>query len=228
MHNQKCADCGLLNFATVSVCRRCGGALDAVGHVAETYAVRRSEFSLGKALRRSLLLGLFLLAAGYASLLNSSQPLTPEQKQTVDRAIKLLEEKGFTADAALLRYAANFRATDNWWNRWVGHSDAYASTNFPFEVVTLYPIFFTRTADDTERAVVLLHEAQHLRGYGERAAHAEVWKNKHRLGWVRDQYGGTKVWNNVREFTVKYAPEVFSCGADGLSDCVELGRNVKP
>lgn len=224
MHQQKCLDCGLVNFPTVNVCRRCGSALENVGHVAEAFTVRKSEFNLGKAVRRCVLLGIFLLTAGYASLLNTSQPLTTEQKEMVDRAINLLDQKGFTVDAALLRYAATFRASDNWWNRWVGHSDAYASTNFPFEVVTLYPLFFTRTADDTERAIVLLHEAQHLRGCGERAAHAVVWQNKRRLGWVREQYGGTKVWNNVREFTIKYAPEVFSCGADGLSDCAEVGR----
>jgi hypothetical protein len=224
MHQQKCFDCGLVNFSTVSVCRRCGNALDSGGHVAEAFAPSKSEFSLGRAVRRCVLLGIFLMAAGYASMLNSSQPLTLEQKQAVDRAIKLLDEKGFTTDAALLRYAANYRATDNWWNRWVGHNDAYAATNFPFEFVTLYPLFFTRTADDTERAIVLLHEAQHLRGYGERKAHAEVWKNRKRLGWTREQYGGTKVWNNVREFTIKYAPEAFSCGADRLSDCTELNQ----
>jgi hypothetical protein len=220
-------DCGLVNFPTVNVCRRCGSALDNVGHVAEAFAVRQSEFSFGKALRRSLLLLIFLFAAGYASLLNSSQALTTEQKQAVDKAITLLEQKGFSVDAGFLRYAATFRASDNWWNRWLGHNDAYAATNFPFEVVTLYPIFFTRTADDTERAVVLLHEAQHLRGSGERTAHTVVWQRKQQLGWTREQYGGTKVWNNVRDFTAKFAPEVFACGEEGVNNCIELKANLK-
>lgn len=224
MQTQKCFDCGLVNFSTENVCRRCGGALENIGHVADAVAIRKSDFSLGKAVRRCTLLAIFLLAACYGSLMNTSEPLTTEQRQVVDKAINLLEQKGFSTDAALLRYGATFRSTDNWWNRYVGHNDAYAATNFPFEFVTLYPLFFTKTVDDTERAVVLLHEAKHLRGYGEGSAHAEVWAQRKQLGWTREQYGGTKVWNNVREFTIKYAPEVFSCGGDRLSDCSEVGR----
>jgi hypothetical protein len=42
----------------------------------------------------------------------------------------------------MLRHFANYRATDNWWNIYLGHSDAYAATNSPLGVVTRYsPVF---------------------------------------------------------------------------------------
>ena len=97
----------------------------------------------------------------------------------------------------------------------------YAATNFPFEVVTLYPDFFAYAADDTERAVILLHEARHLGGAGEEEALASVWRDKRRLGWTRERYGQTRVWKNVSEFTRRYAPGLFRCGADGQQDCTE-------
>ena len=68
----------------------------------------------------------------------------------------------------LLDRMTSFRATDHWWNEHVGHGQAYAATNFPFQIMTLYPAFFERSADDVERAIILLHEAQHLRGRGSR------------------------------------------------------------
>src|SRR5579864_5608858 len=65
----------------------------------------------------------------------------------------------------------------------------------------LSPPFFLTAVDDTERAIILLHEAQHLVGYGEDAALERVWRAKHRLGWNAERYGGTKAWNNTREWT---------------------------
>jgi len=162
-----------------------------------------------------------LLLIAYFSLTLTSDPLTSDQRQIVHRAIDVLEQQGFSGDAFLLRRLVNFRATDNWWNRWVGHGQAYAATNFPFEVVTLYPDFFNRAADDVERAMILLHETYHLRGYGEQQAHRQVWLQKHKLGWTQERYGKTRVWKNVREFTAKFAPELFRCGPDGQSDCME-------
>jgi len=68
----------------------------------------------------------------------------------------------------LLRYYANYRATDNWWNRYQGHQQAYAATNSPLGVVTLYGPFFTVAADDTERAE---YDQREHAGHPEQPAH---------------------------------------------------------
>lgn len=163
---------------------------------------------------------LFILFIAYLSLLTTSDPISLEQRQLVNRAIEMLERKGYTRDTFMLRHVVSFRSTDNWWNRWVGHGDAYAATNFPFEVVTLYPDFFTLPVDDTERAAILLHESYHLFGYRERAAFDGVWREKRKLGWNKETYGQTRVWKNVREFTGNYAPELFRCGLEHNIDCI--------
>ncbi|MGH9902876.1 MAG: hypothetical protein ACRD68_13795 [Pyrinomonadaceae bacterium] len=172
--------------------------------------------------RIGAILGLtgFLIVLFYVSLLETSEPVTFEQKQVIHRAIDVIESRGSGRDAFLLRRLANYRTTDNWWNRYVGHADAYAATNFPFWVVTLYPDFFTVPADHVERASILLHEARHLSGDGEEAAFSGVWRDRAKLGWTKDKYDTTRVWQNVGEFTQKYAPHLFRCGAEGRSDCV--------
>ena len=116
------------------------------------------------------------------------------------QAIKVLEQAGFSREVVMLRHFANYRATDNWWNRYQGHQQAYAATNFPLGVVTLYRPFFTVAVDDTERAAILLHEAQHLFGAGEEEALQRVWDEKDRIGWTADTYGDTKVWKNTKEW----------------------------
>ena len=121
----------------------------------------------------------------------------------------------------MLGKLVNYRSTDNWWNAYVGHQDAYAASNFPFEVVTLYPEFFKFPVDDIERAVILLHESYHLFGAGEEAALRGVWLEKERLGWTAEGYNGTKVWKNTREWTTGSVPGLFECGPDGRSDCLE-------
>ncbi len=161
-----------------------------------------------------------ILFIAYVSLLVTSDPLSFEQRQTVHRAVQFLDQRGFRSEAFLLDHLASYRSTDNWWNLYVGHHDAYAATNFPFEVVTLYPEFFETAADDQERAAILLHESCHLRGAGERAAVERTWREKARLGWTQERYGHTKVWNNTLELTMTEAPALFQCGADGRSDCV--------
>jgi hypothetical protein len=166
-------------------------------------------------------LSAFLLVVWYVSLLETSQAADFDQRQTVARAVALVERAGLGRDAFLLRRLASYRTNDNWWNVWVGHGEAYAATNFPFEVVTLYPEFFEYPVDDTERAVVLLHEAKHLAGADEPEALAEVWRNKWRLGWTREKYGHTRVWRNVHELTRRHVPALFRCGADGQQDCEE-------
>ena len=104
---------------------------------------------------------------------------------------------------------------------YVGHHDAYAATNFPFEVLTLYPEFFQHSVDDNERAAILLHETYHLLGSGEQAALEGVWRNKQRLGWTAEKHSQTKVWINTRDLTMARVPNLFSCGQDGKSDCTQ-------
>ncbi len=220
-NSYRCANCGLVNFANAGQCRRCGAALG------EEYVAKDGAFESeksGNVWKRLLItpvVVLCILFIWYISLFATSDPISFEQKQTVHRAIKVLEEKGFTREAFVLRNPASYRATDNWWNAFVGHATAYAATNFPFEVMTLYPDFFNVPVDDVERAMILLHESYHLRGRGEPAAFAGVWRDKVKLGWTQNVYGATRAWRNVREFTVRYAPEQFRCGLDAQTDCAQ-------
>lgn len=163
----------------------------------------------------------FLLFLGYASLIGTSDPITSEQREVVDRAIAVLDRRGFEREAFFLRRLVRYRSTDNWWNRRVGHDTAFAATNFPFQVITLYPPFFDEPVDDIERAAVLLHEAYHLFGFGEEGATSRVWLNKNKLEWTRDKYRHTKVWANVERYTAENAPHLFKCGPKGVSDCTE-------
>ena len=235
--NSKCAGCGLVNFASAFECKRCGAALgvfdegDDAPRAFEPGAESledSEEFEEVKP-KRGLLTRVAwvvtvtcaVIVAWHGSLLLTSDAATMSQRLQVRDAVELIEKNGFTREAFLLRRLTCLRTTDNWWNRWVGHGEAYAATNFPFEIVTLYPEFFKYPTDDTERAVILLHEARHLAGAGEREAFETVWRDKARLGWTRDKYSHTRVWKNVTEFTHRYAPELFTCGTDGKQDCAE-------
>lgn len=223
----RCGQCGLVNFATAEACKRCGAHLKEERGVA---GLTREEFeseasgprkrSFGK--RVSWVLGMtgLILAVCYMSLLVTSSRANLQQRESVGRAIAILEEKGFGKEAFVLRHLVSFRTTDNWWNMQVGHHDAYAATNFPFEVLTLYPEFFETARDDTERAAILLHESYHLFGSGERAALEGVWRNKSRMGWTADKYSETKVWKNTRELTMSEVPQLFRCGLEGNADCM--------
>ena len=236
MNNLKCAGCGLVNFPAASECKRCGAPLEpAFAHAAFGAAPARVFESEGAdapaegkgrrgLLRRALAVlavTLTLLVMCHASLLFTSTAATHDERAQVERAVGLVERAGFTREAFLLRRLTNFRTTDNWLNSYAGHVEAYASTNFPFEVVTLYPDFFRYPADDVERAVILLHEARHLAGAGEEEACATVWRDKARLGWTREKYGETRVWQNVSELSRRYSPKLFDCGPDGDQDCYE-------
>jgi len=159
-----------------------------------------------------------ILIVWYASLLISSDALKPDERDKVQKAIASLQERGFTREAFILNHLTAFRGTDNWCNSYVGHRDAYAATNFPFEVVTLYPEFFEVPVDDRERAAVLLHEARHLSGDGEEAALQFTWRNKKQLGWTADKYGQSKLWDATERLTKASFPYYFQCGS-GTSDC---------
>jgi len=218
MSSKKCPQCRMVNWAQAAECKRCGvsfnGTTGAAGEVAgERSLLNRVAFVAG-------LVALFIFGS-YVSLRATSEAANYEQRQIVGRAIEVLERSNFGGRAFVLRRLVNYRTSDSWWNRWVGHQNAYAATNFPFEVVTLYPDFFNVPVDDVERAVILLHESYHLAGANEEKAFAEVWREKRKLGWTSERYGQTRLWGNVREFTVQYAPQLFRCGANGTEDCYE-------
>ena len=152
----------------------------------------------------------FVLMMAWASLLATADPLTAERRKMVTDAVDLLDRQGFTHQAWMLRHVVVYRGTDNWWNLYTGHQQAYAATNFPFEVVTLYRPFFTVATDDVERAAILLHESHHLLGSGETTALRETWVEKQRLGWTSVDYGRTRLWKNTREWTAAAVPDFIA------------------
>ena len=222
---KKCARCGLVNTASDEVCRRCGATLVEDGQLAAASIDESLNKKPGKRSflnRLTWVLGTtgILLVFFYASLLISSDGLSSDQSAKVQSAIALLRDRGFSREAFVLQRLASFRTTDNWLNAYVGHRDAYAATNFPFEIVTLYPEFFEVPVDDCERAAVLLHEARHLMGDGEDAALETSWRQKRQLGWTTEKYHQTRVWDATMRLTKTRFPHLFQCGADGQSDCL--------
>jgi hypothetical protein len=215
----KCAHCGLVNFAADQTCRRCGASLLPGGLIVPVETEKERGF--GRRLLWVFGTTLTLLFVYFVSLLVTSEGLDVDERRTVAGAIAVVKQTGFSNEAFVLGSLVTYRRTDNWWNAYMGHQDAYAATNFPFEVVTLYPGFFIFAVDDTERAAILLHESYHLFGAGEEAALQGVWLEKQRLGWTADQYHQTKVWKNTKEWTTGGLPGLFRCGTDGHSDCVQ-------
>ncbi len=165
------------------------------------------------------------LAGFYATLVFSAAALEDEERILTFEAIQVLEDKGFTEDAKLLRRFVVFRSNDNWLNASVEKENAFAATNFPFGIITLYPDFFDLTADKVERAAVLLHEAQHVRGDDEKAAYEFVWKNRTKLGWTSENYGSSEVWRIVQKQTKDYAPMIFICEFNPDGDCTAEPRD---
>jgi hypothetical protein len=157
----------------------------------------------------------------YVSLVFSADMLMAEEAQKVQAAIAILEQKGFSDEAWLLKHVASYRANDNWLNASVEKESAYAATNFPFEIITIYPDFFRFSKDDVERAAILLHEAKHLQGKDEREAYEYVWKNRERLGWTSENYSRSSVWSETRKVTRQFSPEMFVCTTHDLRDCTE-------
>ncbi len=223
---KKCPNCNLVNYATASECVRCRQCLREVSTLAAPVSTVRS--SLAATIARRAAVCLFALAftifGFYISLIGSAERLGYDEKQSIQSSVAILEAKGFSNEVFLLRYLTAYRATDNWLNASVEKENAYAATNFPFEILTIYPEFFSVPIDDTERAAILLHEAQHLKGADEKAAYAFVWKNRNRLGWTKETHGNSLVWRNVRKQTRQEAPELFVCENNEFSDCTEEGR----
>lgn len=161
------------------------------------------------------------------SLVRTSEELGSDQALKVERAIRVLEYKGFVSEVAVLKGFATFRSSDHWLNALVQPENAFAATNFPFGVITLYPDFFERAADDTERAMILLHESRHLTGGSERDAFEFVWRNRHKLGWTILSHGTTPAFMTIETMTREEVPELFTCRELLWSDCTELLRAGK-
>lgn len=223
MERVRCLNCGLINFAAARACRRCGATPDLLvgmnDYEAQRAKKRTNSNTLWRMFGRIAFVTLLLLFLWHVSITFTSESASFAQHQAIDRAAQIIDERGFGLNAFMLRYLVRYRATDSWWNDWTGHDTAYAATNFPFEVMTLYKDFYDVPVDDTERAVILLHESYHLLGYGEHGAFARVWRDKDQLGWTEEKYGHTKLWENVREYTERYAPEAL--GAETQS------KNIK-
>lgn len=159
--------------------------------------------------------------AFYLSLISTSLPPQPHEKAAVNRAITILAEKGFSDEVFLLKGTTTFRATDHWFNSFVEKENAYASTNFPFQIVTLYTDFYNKAVDDTERAMILLHEARHLMGENENEAYAYVWRNRKTLGWTLRTHGAGETYVSIEQQTREMAPELFNCPNKPWEDCTE-------
>lgn len=159
------------------------------------------------------------VAAFYLSLISTSLPPTAEERAAIDRAIGVLERRGFVNEARVLRSSVTFRSTDHWLNAVIEKENAYAAANFPFQIITTYPDFFNKAVDDTERAAVLLHESRHLFGEDENAAYAYVWQNRERLGWTLRTHGTTVSYITIEQQTREMAPELFTCHDRLWRDC---------
>ncbi|HVE59782.1 MAG TPA: hypothetical protein VNB22_23420 [Pyrinomonadaceae bacterium] len=167
---------------------------------------------------------LCLLSIFHSSLLVTSQPLRADENEAVGRAIDLLDAKGFGYEAFLLRRLTVFRNTDNWLNSLTQKENAYAAANFPFNIITLYPDFFTKAQDDTERAMILLHEVQHLKGADEHEAYGYAWRNRERVGWTILTHGTTESYITIEAMTRETVPELFSCTDRLWNDCTGIPK----
>jgi hypothetical protein len=219
---KKCPNCKLVNFATAESCLRCQYDLVEVSTFNPS-PDGKSRFKSRLLVRAGGVLGAVLVAlfGFYLTLIVSAKRLEYDERKAVERATAILEEKGFSKDVFLLRYLTAYRGTDNWLNASTREENAYAATNFPFEIMTVYPDFYTYPKDDVERAAILLHEAQHLKGADEKEAYEFVWKNRKQLGWTKETYGGSIVWRNVRKQTREIVPLLFVCNENEFADCTE-------
>jgi hypothetical protein len=186
--------------------------------------VSRGGEVLSERVLSGALAGVLALVAVHLSLISTSALLPPHERAAVERAIDLLHERGFETEAFVLRNTATFRKTDHWLNLLVEKENAFAATNFPFQIVTIYPDFYGRAEDDTERAMILLHEARHLMGMNEADAHLYVWQQRERLGWTQLSHGSTETYVTVEQQTREHVPELFTCEDRNWNDCTETLR----
>lgn len=215
--NKKCPDCSLINYSIANECMRCGAKLGESPNIAVKKGFLKSNIVKRVVICVLVLLG--TIAGFYASLIFSADRLSLDEQAQLETAIGLLEQKGFHDEVFLLRRFAVFRSNDNWLNASVEKENAYAATNFPFEIVTVYPDFFRYTIDDLERAAILLHESQHMKGKDEKEAYEFVWRNRVKLGWTADEYSDSVIWLETRKLTREYVPMLFVCEINDYSDC---------
>jgi len=216
---KRCPNCQLVNFSHLSECARCKSDL--------TEVFADGEKSPGKSsiLKRAVICAAvcFLALLGfYLSLIFTSASLNYDEKIKIKNAVRLLGEKDFASEVFLLKYLTSYRGNDNWLNASTRFENAYAATNFPLEIMTVYPEFFVYPADDTERAAILLHEAQHLKGADEKEAYEYVWRNRKKLGWTKETHGNSVVWRNIRLQTQQFAPNLFVCDWNEARDCTDM------
>ncbi len=219
---KRCPNCRLVNFSHAEECARCQFDLIEVSTGGATDG--NQSPLLSKILKRALICAavcVLSIFGFYLSMIFTSSPLDSDEKAIVAKSIEILDEKGFGSEVFLLGNLTAFRANDNWLNASTRLEDAYAATNFPFEIMTLYPEFFNLPIDDTERAAVLLHEAEHLKGGDEKEAYEFVWRSRKKLGWTKQAYAHSAVWRNIRKQTREYAPNLFVCESADYADCTE-------
>lgn len=218
--NKKCPDCQLVNFPNADACVRCEADLI---EVSSEPGKPKSSLK-AKIFKRAMICAFVCICAilaFYLSLIYTSTPLNFDEKTKIKNAVRVLDEKGFSGEVFLLKYLTSFRANDHWLNASVEKEGAYAATNFPFEIMTVYHDFFQYPQDDTERAAILLHEAQHLKGADEKEAYEFVWKHRKQLGWTKETHGNSIVWRNVQKQTKEFAPHLFICALNDFGDCTK-------
>src|SRR5215204_3654198 len=215
--NKRCPHCDLINHYADPTCIRCGRTLGESENISSNPNFHKP--SVAKRVTVCVLVLVAALLGFYVSLIGSADGLSPNEAARVDAALTVLEKQGFSDETLLLRGVAIFRSTDNWLNASVKKENAYAATNFPFEIITVYQDFFKYSYDDTERAAILLHESKHLEGKDEKEAYEFVWKNRKRLGWTADKYRGSVIWRETRKLTKEYSPALFVCDFNDYGDC---------
>ena len=217
--NKKCPTCNVVNFPEANFCIRCNSSLAGAGK-SDLGQRKTGSRLLARVVICTAVCGAVILGF-YLSLMASAKPLSPEQGHQVRKALAVLNERGFSDEIFLLAHLSIFRGEDNWLNASVAKENAYAATNFPFEIITLYPDFFTYPVDEVERAAILLHESRHLRGEDEHDAYEYVWMHRKQLGWTMEKYSESAVWSNIRKQTKDNVPELFVCEGNELGDCTE-------
>src|SRR6185503_13695996 len=100
------------------VCRRCGAELYPEPVAVSTTDEAPSKKSRSFLKRVGWIIGatMILLIVFYLSLLFTSDGLQPAQRDQVQRSIAILEQKGFSTEAFVLRRLASYRTSDNWLN----------------------------------------------------------------------------------------------------------------
>ena len=216
----KCQNCKLTNFPGAERCARCDSGLVDIAR-SQSVSAERPNMTQYLIKRTVFIIGVIVITTigFYASLIASSKALSIDERVRVEKAIDLLEQRGFYDEVFYLRKFAVFRGSDNWLNSLVPKENAYAATNYPFEIVTLYSDFFLYAEDKVERAAILLHEAKHLQGQDEKSAYEFVWKHRQQLGWTKDKYRRSVLWLNTRKQTKEYVPKIFICEFNEYHDC---------